>query len=90
MSESESTDNIAICEEKFKEKFKRLNIRKAHDITAREMKIVGEEVSYSVANIIRSGITKGKYPGQWKTGKVKTIHKKGKRTCVTITDPSLC
>ena len=43
------------------------------------MKIVGDEVSYGFASITRSGIAEGKYPGQWKTGKVKTIFKKGKK-----------
>ena len=82
MNKGEIINNVTISEEKFKEKFKKLNIRKSHgadEITAREMKIVGDEVSYGFASITRSGIAKGKYPGQWKTGKVKTIFKKGKK-----------
>ena len=43
------------------------------------MKIVGDEVRYGFASITRSGIAEGKYPGQWKTGKVNTICKKGKK-----------
>ena len=82
MNKCEIANNITISEEKFKEKFKKLKIRKshgAHEITAREMKIVGDEVSYGFASITRSGIAEGKYPGQLKTGKVKTIFKKGKK-----------
>ena len=69
MNKGEIINNVTISEEKFEEKFKKLNIRKSHgadEITAREMKIVGDEVSYGFA-------------GQWKTGKVKTIFKKGKK-----------
>ena len=84
MNKGEIINNVTISEEKFKEKFKKLNIRKSHgadEITAREreMKIVGDEVSYGFASITRSGIAEGKYPGQWKTGKVKNIFKKGKK-----------
>ena len=87
MNKGEISNNVTISEGKFKEKFKKLNIRKSDKIAAREMKIVGDEVSYGFSSITRSGIAEGKYPGQWKTGKVKTILRKGKRTCATITDP---
>ena len=82
MNIGEIINNVTISEEKFKEKFEKLNIRKLHwadEITAREMKIVGDEVNYGFTGITRSGIAEGKYPGQWKTGKVKTIFKKGKK-----------
>ena len=74
--------DIHISEDKFNDKFRKLKPGKAHDadeITSREMKIVGEELGNSIANITRSNITRGKYPSQWKIGKVKTIYKSGKK-----------
>ena len=72
LNKGEIINNVTISEEKFKEKFKKLNIRKSHgadEITAREMNIVGHEVSYGFASITRSGVAEGKYAGQWKIGK---------------------
>ena len=74
--------DIHISEDKFNDKFRKLKPGKAHgadEITPREMKIVGEELGNSIANITTSSITGGNYPSQWKIGKVKTIYKSGKK-----------
>ena len=90
MNKGEIIDNVTISEGKFEEKFKKLNIRKsqgADEITAREMKIVGDEVSYGFASITRSGILKVNIQGNGKLVKLRPYLRKGKRTCATITGP---
>ena len=59
--------DIHISEDKFNDKFRKLKPGKAHgadEITPREMKIVGEELGNSNANITTSSITGGNYPSQ--------------------------
>ena len=57
--------DIHISEDKFNDKIRKLKPGKAHggdEITSREMKIVGEELGNSIANITISSTTEGKYP----------------------------
>ena len=73
--------DIHIPDDKFYDKFRKLKPGKAYgadEIKSREMKIGGEELENSIANITRSSITGGKYPIQWEIGKMKTIYKYGK------------
>ena len=58
----------------------RLNTKKASGpdgITAKELKVAAQELSYSIANICRMGYMQGKYPSSWKEGKVKSVVKSG-------------
>ena len=67
------------CEE-FYNKLKKVNTRKAHGsdgITPKEMQIIAREISYSIANMSRMSYDEGKYPQDWKIGKVKVLHKSG-------------
>eukprot|EP00795_Rhopilema_esculentum_P001940 gene1940-16448_t len=49
------------------------------EITSKELKTESDEMSFSIANICRLRYIEGKYPSQWKIGKIKPAHKQGER-----------
>ena len=66
-------ENIALTDEQFQNRFKKINIHKAdgHDNkTSKEMKVIGDNFSHVIANISCLSYRKGKYISTWKIGKV--------------------
>ena len=66
--------DVSFGHEVFCSKLAKLNILKSHGsdgITSKEMKIVSKEIAYGISNLSKMSYEQGKYPSQWKIGKVK-------------------
>ena len=50
------------------------------DISAKELNVIRSEFSYSLSMIANLSFQETKYRTTWKTGKVKTVHKKEDKT----------
>ena len=75
-------ENITLTDEQFQNRFKKINIHKAHgheNKTSKEMKVIGDNFSHVIANISRLSYRKGKYISTWKIGKVTTVFKNGEK-----------
>ncbi|KAL9972248.1 hypothetical protein ACROYT_G018519 [Oculina patagonica] len=78
-----STGDLPSLSDKiFQVKFNTINTQKSHgadNMSAKEMKIVGDEFSPCIANLSRLSYWSGSYPSQWKIGKVKVLWKSGNK-----------
>lgn len=75
--------DITFCHEDFSSKLAKIIIWKAdgsNGRSSREMKIVSKDFSHCIAGISNMNYAEGKYPRQWKVGKVKVLHKLGDST----------
>ena len=54
-------------------------MKNTKEITAKEMKMVGDEFHTAIGMISRISFQSKTYPSQWKVGKVQTVQKKGKK-----------
>ena len=75
-------ENIPLDNSLFQEKFNKINICKFQgydNITAEEMKMVGDEFHTAIGISSRMSFQSKTYLSQWKVGKVKAVHKKGKK-----------
>ena len=73
---------LYLTTEKFTEKLKMLNPRKAagHDnIATRELKLLSEDMSPCLSSICRQSYLEWKFPTKWKIGKLKPAYKAGER-----------
>ena len=80
--ETSEIENISLDNVLFQEQFNRINICKSQgrdNITAKEMKMVGDEFQTTIGMISRMSFQSKTYLSQWKVGKVKTVHKKRKK-----------
>ena len=80
--ETSEIENIPLDNSLFQEKLNKISICKSqgHDnITAKEMKMVGDEFHTSIGMISRMSFQSKTYLSQWKVGKVKTVRKKGRK-----------
>ena len=69
--------DITFRHEDFPSKLAKFNIRKAHGsdvISSRETKILSMDFGYCIASTSNMSYDEGKYPSQWKVGKVKVLH----------------
>ena len=86
--ETSKIENIPLDNSLFQKKFSKINICKSHghdNITAKEMKMVGDEFHTAIGMISRISFESKTYPSQRKVGKVQTVHKKGRKITVAIT-----
>ena len=78
-----STGDLPSLSDKiFQVKFNTIDTQKSHgadNMSAKEMKIVGDEFSPCIANLSRLSYWSGSYPSQWKIGKVKVLWKSGNK-----------
>ena len=75
-------DLPSLSDKTFQVKFNTINTQKSHgadNMSAKEMKIVGDEFSPCIANLSRLSYWSGSYPSQWKIGKVKVLWKSGNK-----------
>ena len=80
--ETSEIENIPLDNGLFWETFTKINIYKFQghgNITAKEMKMVGDEFHTAIGMISRMSFQSKTYLSQWKVGKVKIVHKKGKK-----------
>ena len=74
--------SLSLTDEQFQNQFKKINIHKAHghdNKASKEMKVIGENFSYVIANSSCLSYRKGKYISTWKIGKVATVFKSGEK-----------
>ena len=82
IKETSKIEDIPLDNSLFQKKFRKINICKSHghdNITAKEMKMVGDEFHTAIGMISSISFESKTYPSQWKVGKVQTVHKKGKK-----------
>ena len=74
--ETSEIENILLDNSLFQEKFNKIICKfQGHDIiTAKEMKMVGDEFHTAIGMISRMSFQSKTYPSQWKIGKVKVVH----------------